>query len=135
MLKLKLFSILLLLFISFSFTSCVLDEDVDPNDPDAQAIFLGSWSVNDNQTKINYEVEIKRNPSNSTEVLLENFAGSGATATALVTGKTLTLISSTIGNNWQVSGSGIYKTSSRIDFNYSLTIGGNREERFALFTR
>jgi hypothetical protein len=133
--KLLLIQSLLLFLFSVSFTGCVLDEEIDPNDSDPQAIFLGNWNVNDNETKVNYEVEIRRNPSNSTEVLLENFAGSGGTASALVTGKTLTLISPVVGNNWFISGSGVYKTSSRIDFNYSLTIGGNREERFALFTR
>ncbi|MBS4062179.1 MAG: hypothetical protein KG029_17410 [Bacteroidetes bacterium] len=129
------YKVILLVFITFSFMGCVLDEDIDPNTDDPQAIFIGKWSVSDNETKVNYEVEIKRNPSNSTEVLIQNFAGSNSTATALVTGKTLTLTSPVIGNNWQISGSGVYKTSSRIDFTYSLTIGGNRENRFALFTR
>ncbi|MDO8899530.1 MAG: hypothetical protein Q7V19_17895 [Bacteroidales bacterium] len=133
--KPPLYQAILLVFIIFSFTGCVLDDDIDPNTDDPQAIYIGTWSVSDNETKINYQVSISRNPSNSTEVLLQNFAGSGSTATALVTGKTLTLTSPVIGNNWAISGSGVYKNSSRIDFTYSLTIGGNRENRFALFTR
>ena len=127
---------LLMFFLTvFMFHSCELDEDIDPNADDPAAIFLGSWSVSDNATKLNYTVSIQRNPGNSTEVLIQNFAGSGDQARALVTGRTLTLTSSIIGNNWRVSGSGNYKNSSRIDFNYSLTIAGDQENRFALFTR
>jgi hypothetical protein len=126
---------LMLLFIVLSFAACELDEGVDPDNSDPVAIYLGRWTVSDNELKINYEVTIQRNPANSSEVLLQNFAGSGSTATALVTGKTLTLISPVIGNNWQISGSGTYKNSSRMEFSYRLTIGGSLENRFAMFTR
>jgi len=131
----KIGAILMVFSIVFSLTSCELDDGVDPDDTDPVSIFLGRWMVSDNELKINYEVTIQRNPSNTSEVLLQNFAGSGSTATALVTGKTLTLISPVIGNNWQISGSGAYKNASRMEFNYRLTIGGSMENRFAMFTR
>ena len=129
------FFILLALLAVPLMQSCELDEDIDPDADDPAAIFLGSWSVSDNATKLNYTVNIQKNPNNSPEVLIQNFAGSGDQARALVTGNTLTLTSSNIGNNLSISGSGIYKNSSRIDFNYSLTIAGDQESRFALFTR
>lgn len=131
----SIFLVLLVLLTVPLFQSCELDEAIDPDDDDPAAIFLGSWSVSDNATKLNYTVSIQKNPNNSTEVLIQNFAGSGDQARALVTGKTLTLTSSNIGNNWSISGSGVYKNDSRIDFNYSLTIAGDQESRFALFSR
>ncbi len=127
--------ILLLLILLPLFHACELDDDFDLDSDDPAAKYLGSWSVSDNAYKLNYTVSIQRNPSNSTEVLLQNFAGSGDVARALVTGRTLTLTSSTIGNNWRISGSGTYKNSSRMEFTYSLTIAGDMEDRIALFTR
>ncbi len=122
------------LFLCFILPSCNLDEDIGP-DVDPIEKFLGSWSVRDNELKVNYTVSIQRNPSNSSEVRIQNFAASGSAATALVVGSTLTLTSPVIGNGWQVSGTGIYKNSSRMEFNYSLVVSGSSENRFALFTR
>ncbi|MCK9448935.1 MAG: hypothetical protein M0Q41_08145 [Bacteroidales bacterium] len=127
------FSLLVLLLPLFY--SCELDDDFDLDSDDPIAMYLGGWSVSDNATKLNYTVTIRRNPENSTEVLIDNFAGSGDAAKALVTGKTLTLTSITVGNGWRISGYGTYKNSGRIDFWYSLTISGDQEERFALFSR
>lgn len=131
----KYFIVILLVIISLSINSCALDDDIILDENDPSAIFLGTWSVSDNETKLNYEVVIQRNPSNSTEVLLQNFASSGSSATALVVGKTLTVTSQIIGSNWTVTGTGIYKNSSRIDFDYSLIVGGSTEKRFAIYTR
>lgn len=122
------------LFLSLVLPSCNLDEEIGP-DTDPIEKYLGSWSVRDNELKVNYTVSISRNPSNSTEVRIQNFAASGGTATALVVGNTLTLTSSVIGNGWQVSGTGIYKNSSRLEFTYNLVVSGSAENRFALFTR
>ena len=133
----KTFFGLLLLVASISlFHSCELDDDLDPNSDDPAAFFLGSWSVTDNATKVNYSVEIIRNPLNSTEVLLQNFAGSGdPNVRALVVGTTLRLISVFIGDDWKISGTGKLSNQNRIDFYYTLEIGGDEEERFALFSR
>jgi hypothetical protein len=122
------------LFLCFIVSSCNLDQDIDP-DVDPIEKFLGSWSVRDNELKVNYTVSIVRNPSNSSEVRIQNFAASGAAATALVVGSTLTLTSPVIGNGWQVSGTGVYKNSSRMEFTYNLVVSGSSENRFALFTR
>jgi hypothetical protein len=121
--------------ITFLVSSCILDEDVDPTPTDPIEKFLGSWSVSDNEMKLNYEVTISRDPNNSTMVLLSNFAGSGGSAKALAVGSSLVVESQTIGQNWLVSGTGTYRNTSRIDFPYALTIGGNQESRSAIFTR
>ncbi|MDP3444330.1 MAG: hypothetical protein Q8T08_15845 [Ignavibacteria bacterium] len=130
--RFKIAGIILLLSI-VTFMGCLPEDDLELDDP--IVLYLGTWTVADNETKINYEVVIERNPNNSSEVLLQNFAGSGSAATALVTGKILTITSPTIGNSWGVSGTGTYKSSYRIDFMYNLTIGGSSEDRFALFNR
>lgn len=119
----------------FLFSSCILDEDVDPTPTDPIDKFLGSWSVSDNEMKLNYEVIISRDPNNSTMVLLTNFAGSAGSAKALAVGSSLVIESQTIGQNWLVSGTGSYRNTSRIDFPYALTIGGSQESRNAIFTR
>ncbi|MBK9291407.1 MAG: hypothetical protein IPM52_07255 [Bacteroidetes bacterium] len=122
------------LFLSLLLTACALDEDIGP-DVDPIEKYLGIWSVSDHELKVNYTVSIQRNPSNSTEVRIQNFAASGGAATALVVGNTLTITSPVIGNGWQVSGTGVYKNASRIEFTYSLVVSGASENRFALFTR
>lgn len=109
-------------------------EDIDPG-TDPIEKYLGTWSVLDNEIKVNYTVRIERNPSNSAEVHIHNFAASGGVASALVVGNTLTLTSPMIGNGWQVSGTGVYKSTSRLEFTYRLVVSGSAENRFALFTR
>ncbi len=125
----------LLLSLSFAVTSCILDDDLEPTPNDPIEKFLGSWSVTDNELKLNYEVSITRDPSNTTMVRLSNFAGSGGTARALAVGSSLVIEAQTIGSNWLVSGTGTYRNTGRMDFPYSLTIGGNQESRNALYTR
>ncbi len=53
----------------------------------------------------------------------------------LVTGKTVTLFNQTLMNGWKVSGSGQYKSSTRLEFQYRLTIGGDVEQRNAIFLK
>lgn len=122
------------LFLFLLLPSCNIDEEIGP-DVDPLEKYLGTWSVRDNELKVNYTVSITRNPSNSTEVNIQNFAASGGTASALVVGNTLTITSPVIGNGWQVSGTGVYKNTNRLEFTYRLVVSGSAENRFALFTR
>ncbi len=116
-------------------SGCALDEEVLPED-DAVSAYLGVWSVIDNELKtLNYEVVISKNPANSAEILLDNFAQSGDAAVGLVTGNTVTIVNQTIGNGWSVSGTGRYISSSRLEFTYSLTIGGDATNNSAIFTK
>jgi hypothetical protein len=117
--------------------SCQLDEEIDipgGNDDNITRL-LGKWGVSDNALKLNYEVTVERDPSNSTQVVLRNFAGSGSAAKALVVGSSLVVEDQVVGSNWLVSGSGVYRNSSRMEFTYSLTISGSGEQRSAIFTR
>jgi hypothetical protein len=132
-------SFLVLLFTAFVLTlgSCQLDEEINipgGNDDNITRL-LGTWDVLDNALKLNYEVRIERDPANSSQVILRNFAGSGSAAKALVVGSSLIVEDQVVGSNWLVSGSGSYRNSSRIDFTYSLTISGQVEQRSAIFSR
>ncbi|MBZ0242449.1 MAG: hypothetical protein K8F24_04475 [Bacteroidales bacterium] len=118
-------------------SSCALDDEIDipGGDLDNRTKFLGSWSVSDNALKLNYEVTIDRDNSNSAMVILRNFAGSGSSASGLVVGSSVVIESQRIGQSWQVSGNGSYKNDKRLDFKYTLQVGGSAEERQAVFTR
>ncbi|MBS4056199.1 MAG: hypothetical protein KGZ82_02650 [Bacteroidales bacterium] len=116
---------------------CALDDNIDipgGNDDDITK-FLGTWSVTDNALKLNYEVTIERSQTNSAMVIMRNFAGSGASAQGLVAGSSIVIDQQVIGQNWFVSGNGSYVTSSRLQFTYSLTIGGENEQRSATYSK
>ncbi|MDY0084574.1 MAG: hypothetical protein RBR84_01535 [Bacteroidales bacterium] len=129
---------LLLLFVAtLSFSSCALDEEIDipGGGTDAVSKYLGSWSVTDNAAKLNYEVNIDRNSSNSSMVVLRNFAGSGANADGLVVSNSLIVEDQLIGAGWRVAGTGKYINEDKLSFTYTLEIGGNVENRVATFSR
>lgn len=116
---------------------CALEDEIDipGGDTDAVNKYLGSWSVTDNATKLNYEVTIDSNAMNSSMVILRNFAGSGANADGLVVSNSLIIEGQVIGDGWIVSGTGHYVNENRINFPYTLEIGGNIESRSATFSR
>lgn len=135
--KLSRFVLLLLFTASIGLNSCALDDEIEipGGDSDSRTKFLGSWSVSDNSLKLNYEVTIDRDNSNSAMVVLRNFAGSGSSASGLVVGSTIVIESQEIRPDWQVNGNGVYKSDKRLNFNYTLQIGGSADERQAVFTR
>ncbi|MDD4372592.1 MAG: hypothetical protein PHG67_01610 [Bacteroidales bacterium] len=129
--------LLLIVLAMLSFNSCALDEEIDipGGGTDAVTKYLGSWSVTDNASKLNYEVNIDRNASNSTMVVLRNFAGSGANADGLVVSNSIIVEDQVIGAGWRVAGTGRYINANKLSFTYSLEIGGNAEDRVANFSR
>lgn len=121
---------------ALALSSCAVDDiEIPGGSTDNRLKFLGTWSVSDNALKLNYEVTIDRNSSNSSEVLLHNFAGSGSTAEGLVVGSSIIVEDQVVGQNWLVSGSGSWKNEDRLEFNYAIEIGGSNENRRAIFTR
>jgi hypothetical protein len=129
---------LVLFFVALlAFGGCALDDEIDipGGDTDAVTKYLGTWSVTDNALKLNYEVTIDRNTMNSSMVILRNFAGSGANADGLVVSNSLIIEGQVIGDGWTVSGTGRYINENKIDFPYSLEIGGNIENINAIFSR
>ena len=112
------------------------DDPVDPGDPRDK--FLGGWKVNESCNRGNYIVTIKPDDSNSSQVLLENFANAGPDsddAVGLVVSNSIIVSSQTIGEGWTVSGNGEYKQDGTISWNYSLVIGAFQEDCTAVYSK
>lgn len=124
----------LVFLLTIGVSSCAEDTDF-PIDQDEIEKFIGSWNVSDNALKINYEVNIERSATNSSRIILNNFAGSGDAAEGLVAGKSIVISYQEVGQGWYVNGTGTYTSESRLDFSYTLDIGGTEENRRAVFTK
>lgn len=131
MIKIKsiLASALIITLLMFSCT------DTPDNGGDDIQKYVGTWSVSDQSARINYSVIITANPSNSAEILLENFAGLGSTAIALVIDNSLAIDSQSLTQGYSVSGSGNYVNSKKLVINFDLNDGIDNEQRVATFTR
>lgn len=125
-----------LFFVTIVFCSCTKDDLFGDDDDDSNlSLFVGSWRVSDNELKINYNVTIEKDANNYSEVLMYGFADSQGATRALITGRTITIETQSIGNSWQVRGSGSLLTNNSIEISYTLIISGSSESRRAVFTR
>lgn len=123
----------MLIVLAVGFYGCTVDDpdtDLDPREK-----YLGTWQVSDQPARLNYEVNIQNNPSNSAEVLLQNFADLGGAAVGLVVGNSVIIDKQTIMGAFQVEGTGTYITTTKINFTYELDDGIDKENRTAVFTR
>jgi len=125
----------LLFIFAAGFCGCTVDDDPGGGDPDPRDKYLGSWQVSDQPARLNYEVSIQNNPSNSTEVLLQNFADLGGSAIGLVVGNSIIIDKQSIGGNFQVEGTGSYIKSTELSFTYELDDGIDVENRTAVFSK
>ena len=132
---------ILLIFTALTMTifqACVIEDDDDVNPVDARAKFLGEWKVNEDCTRANYMTEIRFDPGNSTQVLIDNFGNPGPgydPAVGLVVSNTIKVSSQNIGQGWTVSGQGTYRSDGSVDWTYTLVIGGFTESCTAIYTR
>lgn len=127
----KLLQAILVIGIIF-FESCATIPIDESDDIDK---YIGVWNVNDQPARINYKVTITANPSNSAEILLNNFADLGNSAVGLVVGNSLVIDNQTLGSSYSVSGSGSYINSGKLEFNFDLNDGIDIDSRVAVFTR
>ena len=97
--------------------------------------YTGTWSVSDQSARINYSVTITANPSNSAEILLNNFADLGTTAVGLVIGNSVVIDNQSLGSDYSVDGDGHYINSGKLEFNFNLNDGIDNEVRVAIFTK
>ena len=106
------FAIALLLLFSVGFIGCgtTTTDDDDPVEK-----YLGTWQVSDQPARLNYEVKIDRNPSNTAEVLLRNFADFGGTATGLVVGNSIVIDKQSVGDEYKVEGTGVISIPVNFD--------------------
>jgi hypothetical protein len=119
--------------ILFLFQSCAIEDDSGYTDPREK--FLGTWSVSDQPGRINYTVNISKNPAQSANVLLNNFADMGGSADGLVVGSKIIIDKQAIGNDFLSSGTGTYISEKRLEFTFVLDDGIELEPRAAVFSR
>ena len=97
--------------------------------------YIGTWNVSDQAARINYQVTIIANPSNSSEILLNNFADLGRPAIGLVIGNSVVIDNQSLGSAYSVSGSGSYINVDKLEFKFDLNDGIDIQSRIALFTK
>ncbi|MBT3174248.1 MAG: hypothetical protein HN336_05330 [Lentimicrobiaceae bacterium] len=124
---------MLIAIFTLSISSCTDDDLMEEDDYIQQ--YVGTWSVNDQPARINYDVTIIAKPSNSSEIIMTNFANLGTSASALVIGNSLVIELQDLGSEYTVSGSGIYVNSKKLEFSFELINGIESESRTALFSR
>lgn len=94
-----------LIVVGLSFQSCSEDDDLLA-DGDVRDMFIGEWAVSDVCSKQSYRSTISYDPTNTTQVLISNFANLNETAKAIVAGLSIVVDSQDLGNGYTVSGYG-----------------------------
>ena len=128
----KIFLGLIVLFF-LVINSCQKDNSGSQND------YTGSWHCYES-TKLsginNYEVSIDNDPSNSSQVLINNFynLGSDQNAQAIATETGLTLLNQTVLGD-KISGSGVYINKNKLTWSYNVIVGGETDIVYATYTR
>jgi len=128
-----------LLLLQIGLSSCQT-ESVTPDPFDARANFIGVWTVNENWTKLTYEVAITSDPSSSDGVFIENFAGacSGVKTQATISGNNITIspLPQTLSTGWIIdNGSGGLQGTTKINWNYVFNDLANTYTAIAVYTK
>ncbi len=120
----------------FLIASCGVN-DIDGNqDNDNQVeMFLGTWNVSDQPARLNYIVTIQRSPLYADRVLMENFGDLGSNTFGLVVNNTIVIDQQDIGNGFTTEGSGNYISENKLEFEFFLDDGIDKELRRAIFTK
>ena len=130
--KKKLLLPIIILLGLFVMHSCAVTTDDDNDDREK---YVGTWSVNDQSSRLNYNVTITINPSNSAEILLNNFADLNSTAIGLVVGNSVVIDNQQLNSDYTVNGSGNYINNGKMEFSFSLNNGIDIESRVATYTK
>jgi hypothetical protein len=133
-------AILRFLFISvlFILICCNTSDDNNPSPvPDVRDKFMGDWKVTDECSKGNYIVNIRKDPSNSAQVLLQNFANSTASVfdTAIVAANLFFLYQQMNSEGWLIEGEGNYQLDGTIAWVFTLVISGTLESCTATYVK
>ena len=138
------FSILIVfLFLLVGFASCEIGDENDYPDSDLRDPFLGTWKCTESEARsyqFVYQVEIRKDPSNSSRVLLDNFGFIGFNEKppyGVVAGSTITIPQQQVcdDNSITVSGFGIQVDANTMNWEYQLVIGGDKNDYTALFEK
>lgn len=126
---------LLFVAILFLISSCGdFGLEDDPGSDDHVTKFLGTWSVSDQPARLNYIVVISKSPVNSDQVILNNFGDLGGTAIGLVVNNTIVIDQQDIGSGFKSEGTGDYVSENKLQFEFFLDDGIDKELRKATFT-
>ncbi|MBE0663037.1 MAG: hypothetical protein IH597_11285 [Bacteroidales bacterium] len=127
MIKLHRFGLFLVVSLLFCFTACEIVDD-DP-DADLRDRFVGTWRFDETEVKSNqafYNVDIAYDPSNSSQVVLTNFANVGSfhSAYGIVTEDRITIPAQTVAS-LTISGIGNLTTNSTMTWTYAVNDGAD----------
>ncbi len=131
-------SVFVLLLSFFILGGCDTADDNNPSPvPDARDKFVGNWKVNESCSKITYFTSISKDPSNSVQVLIDNFGDASANEpdTAIITASTIHLYKQINSEGWMIEGSGKYNSDETIDWTYTLTISGTQDNCSSTYTK
>jgi len=138
----KQFHFFVFILIATFIQSCVPEDSVTPDTGDIRDKFTGSWLFIETGKKrsvnVTYTVEISKDPSNSSQVLLSNFGNPGLgydPAYGIATSGRITVPSQNTASDWRVEGSGTLTNAGKMDWTYSITAGGNKDTYLATATR
>jgi hypothetical protein len=132
---------LLFLILVPTMFSCVPEDDLGPDTGDPRDKFIGSWLFNETPVtkKLNptFRVTISYNSGNSSQVLLSNFGNTGNSYSAygIATSNRITVPYQEIAAGVFVEGSGTMSTINLMDWEYSITAGGDIENFTATATK
>jgi hypothetical protein len=128
--------LLLVSFLIFAASCGDFGIEDNPAIDDKVEKFLGTWSVSDQPARLNYTVKIERSPINADEyVILNNFGDLGGSAVGLVVQNTIVIDNQGIGNGFKAEGSGNYLSEKKMEFEFFLDDGIEKELRKATFTK
>lgn len=116
-------------------TACAKETD-NNGTGSARDAFIGRWAVNENWTKLSYEVTISADPNSADGVFISNFGALGSTtpAAAYVSGNKITLDAGQVIDGVTINGSGTL-SSPKINWNYTLYDGATLITAVAVYTK
>jgi hypothetical protein len=135
----------LLFFLAVVATSGLMSacepDTTDPNNPDARNAYVGIWRFNEIGKKsgkditISYIVSISLDKDNSSQLILNNLGSSGKDVIGLVTSNQVVVSSQTLENGMTVDGSGENAGTGKMNWSYSIIVGGDQTYYNAVATK
>ncbi len=127
-----------LFIIVLTLTACTKDEESTPIDPRDK--YIGSWVCAEN-SKINgqttFNVNIKKNTTDDTQILIDNFYNYGFNKSIFITlsTSTITITQQIFSGSNTVNGTGIVSSSSKINLTYYVNDGASTDTCTSILTK
>jgi hypothetical protein len=122
--------------------SCDTTNSEGPDTGDDRDKYVGTWLFTENsparQPSSTYTAVISKDPSNSSQVLISNFTGVGSgssDAYGIVTSGSISVPQQNIATDYKVEGFGSSSTSTKMNWTYSVTAGGSKDDYSATATK